>query len=89
MKCEVKDGGYAAFLISTDNCRLPTAGRARIMDKTKHFDDSYDVIVIGGALAGMASALTLCSKGKKVLVLEQHNLPGGVATSFEIGRAHV
>ena len=56
-----------------------------IMDNVKHFEDSYDVIVIGGALAGLASALTLCSKGKKVLVLEQHNLPGGVATSFVRG----
>ena len=51
----------------------------------KHFEDSYDVVVIGGALAGLASALTLASKGKKVLVLEQHNLPGGVATSFVRG----
>ena len=55
------------------------------MNNIKHFEDSYDVIVIGGALAGLASALTLCSKGKKVLVLEQHNLPGGVATSFVRG----
>jgi len=51
-------------------------------ENVKHYADSYDVIVIGGALAGLASALTLANKGKKVLVLEQHNLPGGVATSF-------
>ena len=50
--------------------------------KPQFFAPSYDVIVIGGALAGLASALTLAKKGKKVLVLEQHNLPGGVATSF-------
>ncbi len=55
------------------------------MDNVKHFEDSYDVVVIGGALAGLASALTLAKKGKKVLVLEQHNLPGGVATSFVRG----
>lgn len=52
---------------------------------TKHFKDSYDVVVIGGALAGMASALTLAKKGKSVLMVEQHNLPGGVATSFVRG----
>ncbi len=60
-----------------------------IMDKVKHFEDSYDVVVIGGALAGLASALTLANKGKKVLVLEQHNLPGGVATSFVRGNIEI
>ena len=53
--------------------------------RKKYFDDHYDVVIIGGALAGLASALTLANKGKKVLVLEQHNLPGGVATSFVRG----
>lgn len=56
---------------------------------SKYFNDSYDVIVIGGALAGLASALTLAKKGKKVLVLEQHNLPGGVATSFVRGGVEI
>ena len=57
--------------------------------QTKFFDSSYDVVVIGGALAGLASALTLAKKGKKVLVLEQHNLPGGVATSFVRGGVEI
>lgn len=51
----------------------------------KFYKDHYDVIVIGGALAGLSSALTLASKGKDVLVLERHNLPGGCATSFVRG----
>ena len=46
------------------------------------YKDKYDCIVIGGSLSGLASALTLAKKGYSVLVLEQHNLPGGVATSF-------
>ena len=37
---------------------------------------------MGGLSAGVHSALA----GKKVLVLEQHNLPGGFATSFVRGR---
>ncbi|MCR5761385.1 MAG: NAD(P)/FAD-dependent oxidoreductase [Sphaerochaetaceae bacterium] len=49
------------------------------------YKDKYDVIVIGGALAGLSSALMLADKGKDVLVLERHNLPGGVATSFVRG----
>ena len=59
------------------------------MERIRHFDESYDVVVIGGALAGLASALTLAKKGKKVLVLEQHNLPGGVATSFVRGGVEI
>lgn len=57
--------------------------------KERFFAETYDVIVIGGALAGLASALTLANKGKKVLVLEQHNLPGGVATSFVRGNVEI
>lgn len=50
-----------------------------------YYKDHYDVIVIGGALAGLSSALMLADKGKDVLVLERHNLPGGIATSFVRG----
>lgn len=55
----------------------------------KYFASDYDVIVIGGALSGLASALQLAAKDKKVLVLEQHNLPGGVATSFVRGGVEI
>lgn len=51
----------------------------------RFYRDHYDVIIIGGALSGLASALMLGKKGKSVLVLEQHNLPGGLATSFVRG----
>lgn len=49
---------------------------------SKFYDSHYDVIVIGGALAGMSAAMKLAKDGAKVLILERHNLPGGVATSF-------
>ncbi|MEG0751336.1 MAG: NAD(P)/FAD-dependent oxidoreductase [Oscillospiraceae bacterium] len=56
------------------------------MEKTDgFFKERYDTIIIGGALSGLASALMLADKGKDVLVLEQHNLPGGLATSFVRG----
>lgn len=49
----------------------------------KFFKDHYDVIIIGGALAGMSAALQLQAKGvKDILILEKHNLPGGLATDY-------
>ncbi len=51
----------------------------------KYYKDHYDVVIIGASLAGLSAALTLLDKGYDVLVLEQHNLPGGVATSFVRG----
>lgn len=46
----------------------------------------YDVIVIGAGNGGLSAALYLANKGKKVLLLEKNNLPGGCATSFCRGR---
>ena len=53
------------------------------------YKDHYDVIVIGGALSGLSSALMLADKGLDVLVLERHNLPGGLATSFVRGGVEI
>ena len=46
----------------------------------------WDVIVIGAGNGGLASAVTFANEGKKVLILEKHNVPGGYATSFKRGR---
>lgn len=49
------------------------------------YKDSYDAIIIGSSLGGLSAGLQLGMAGKKVLILEQHNLPGGLATSFVRG----
>jgi len=50
------------------------------------FDSSYDAVVVGAGNGGLCAALALAVKGAKPLLLEQHNLPGGFATSFVRGR---
>lgn len=43
---------------------------------------SWDVIVVGGGLAGIAAALRLAEAGRKTLLLETRKKLGGRATSF-------
>ncbi len=39
--------------------------------------DRYDVIVVGAGMGGLTAAALLAKKGVRVLVIEQHYLPGG------------
>ncbi|GAB6039153.1 FAD-dependent oxidoreductase [Fundidesulfovibrio butyratiphilus] len=42
----------------------------------------YHAVVIGAGLGGLSCAALLARHGFKTLVLEQHDIPGGYATSF-------
>ena len=44
----------------------------------------YDVIVVGGGISGLMSAMTLSKHGKKVLVLEKRNGVGGNCNSYDV-----
>jgi phytoene dehydrogenase-like protein len=52
----------------------------------QELEKSYDCVVIGAGNGGLAAAAQLAAKGVHVLLLEQHNLPGGFASSFVRGR---
>ena len=43
----------------------------------------YDIIIIGAGLGGLTAGAKLAREGKKVLLLEQHDRPGGCATTFK------
>ena len=46
----------------------------------------FEAVVIGAGLGGISAAASLAKAGKKVLLLEKHNVPGGYASSFTRGR---
>lgn len=56
------------------------------METSQRLERAYDCVVIGAGNGGLSAAAQLAAKGAKVLLLEQHNLPGGFASSFVRGR---
>ena len=49
----------------------------------------YDVVVVGAGNAGLSAALQCQLAGRKTLLIEKHNVPGGAATSFVRGRFEI
>jgi len=43
----------------------------------------FDCIIVGAGLGGLTAGATLAKRGKKVLLLEQHYIPGGCASTFK------
>ncbi|MBW6481061.1 MAG: FAD-dependent oxidoreductase, partial [Bacteroidales bacterium] len=43
---------------------------------------NHDIIIIGAGLGGLTAGANLAKQGKKVLLIEQHDRPGGCATTF-------
>jgi phytoene dehydrogenase-like protein len=55
-----------------------------LRDKKK-YPSQYPTVVIGAGLGGLTCAVFLARAGFPVTVLEQHDVPGGYATSFKRG----
>lgn len=47
--------------------------------------DSYDAVVVGAGLGGLSAAASLAKAGKRVLVAERQDGPGGNARAFQRG----
>ena len=58
-------------------------------DRLAGIREDYDVVVIGGGLAGLTGAKRLADSGHKVLLLEYHSQLGGLATWFNRKGGHV
>mmetsp|Transcript_12059 Transcript_12059/g.18516 ORF Transcript_12059/g.18516 Transcript_12059/m.18516 type:complete len:556 (+) Transcript_12059:100-1767(+) len=48
----------------------------------KHVPKNLDVIIIGSGIGGLSTAALLAKQGKRVLVLEQHDIAGGNLHTF-------
>ena len=62
---------------------LPTQEGKRVYQSYPTLPEgSFDVIVVGSGMGGMSCAAALSRLGRRVLVLEQHYLPGGYTHMF-------
>lgn len=68
----------SAGMFALDWSSLPRAVSAFAKD-----DSKYDAVIIGSGLGGLSCAAGFARQGFKVLVIEQHDKPGGYATAFQ------
>lgn len=55
----------------------------RGQESSKNAKNEWDAIIIGAGLGGLSCAAAFARQGFKPLVLEQHYVPGGYATTFK------
>lgn len=53
-------------------------------DRLDSFKKDLDTLIIGSGVGGLSAALCLARAGQKVLIIEQHKLPGGWCQSFKL-----
>ena len=62
---------------------MPSSDKCIQSTKKDKLYPYYDAIIVGAGIAGLVCAAFLAKCGKKVLLIEQHFIPGGYCTSFK------
>jgi enediyne polyketide synthase len=69
---------------------LPSALRASLVPeaakrptRTGAREDRHGVVVVGAGVGGLAAGALLAQRGRRVVVVEQHDQPGGFCTSWQ------
>ncbi|MBO1271818.1 flavocytochrome c [Shewanella sp. 4t3-1-2LB] len=68
---------------------LSTEAAAQNVSVPKHWDETFDVVVIGSGFAGLSAAIEARKAGANVIVLEKMPVPGGNSTINGGGMAAV
>ena len=45
--------------------------------------ERFETIIVGSGISGMTAGIILAKEGEKVLVIEQHDIPGGLTQTFK------
>ena len=61
---------------------MPTDQQTSAARPVVRHHESWDAVVVGSGLGGLTAAACLATSGRRVLVLERHDLAGGNATVF-------
>jgi phytoene dehydrogenase-like protein len=62
-----------------------TAEQHRVQDVLYQSNPAYDVVIVGTGMAALTVAALLVNSGRKVCLLEAHDIPGGYVHSFRMG----
>jgi glycerol-3-phosphate dehydrogenase len=54
--------------------------RAEILDRLRHPDGPWDMVVVGGGATGLGTAVDAASRGYRTLLLEQHDFAKGTSS---------
>ena len=66
------------------NAASGTPTTRRITASSAATSDDWDAVVVGSGIGGLSCAAILATAGKRVLVCEAHDRPGGVAHDYEV-----
>lgn len=78
---ELKLFGIFKVPSGTKKIKTKTMTQNSRLDSLK---ENLDTIIIGSGIGGLSTALCLARAGQKVLLVEQHKLPGGWCQSFKL-----